>query len=335
MKKFFDKDNFILSGFDKKQRTQSLIVAVLLCVFFLFSALTFLNFLYCFADIVGSIVSGSPDVAIKDALRSLPIFLSFFMSLWTVLLLHGQFRNVDEQRRMKSLLKNSIAIICFAGVTIIYVVAMRVAGKYESFVEGSPSPIYPLDAVIYAVVYLVIGFVSLGYAKGGHEKLPYVVPSRGPIVTKVRPLYCIGMTLWMLISLFSLAAFLLGLFIVDFKHGYAFFSVSLLFVYLVAFVTMAVWELYYNELKPEKRKEFLFPLSIVGLCATGLAMVLYFVSLALNIDGPSNMGFGILPIAFTASVNMATLVVVITPFAACLTAFIKALIYRKEAKKAE
>ena len=330
--KYFDKENFIPSTFDKKQKIQSLIVTVLLGIFFLFSSFTFFNFLYCFADIVGSIVSGSPDVAAKDMLRSLPIFLSFFMSFWTVLLLHAFFRNVSEERRARSQRKNGIALIVFAGVTLVYIFVGRMIGTYETFAEGSPSLIYPLDAIIYALVYLGIGIFTLIYTKSLHEKLPYIVPARGPIVTRARGIYCVGMTLWSLVALFSLSGFLFGLFVIDFKHGYLFFSISLLFVYLVGFMTLLVWEFYYNQIKEEKKKELLLPLSIVGLCASGLAMILYFVSLALNIDGPSNMGFGILPIAFTASVNMATLVVVITPFVACLIAFIKGMVMRKQVK---
>ena len=46
MKKFFDKDNFILSTFDKGQKRQSLIISLALVVFFVFSAFTFMNGMY-------------------------------------------------------------------------------------------------------------------------------------------------------------------------------------------------------------------------------------------------------------------------------------------------
>ena len=103
MKKLFSKDNFVTPTFDKKQYKQSLITNCLLVVFFIISAFTFLNMLYAFVDVIGSIVSGSIDVAIKDLLRSVPIFLCFFMSCWTLLLLHGYYRNASDERRKKSL----------------------------------------------------------------------------------------------------------------------------------------------------------------------------------------------------------------------------------------
>lgn len=330
MKKFFDKENFLFSSFDKKQKQQSLFVAIALMVFFVFAAFSFFNALYCFSDIVGCFVSGSPDVAAKDFLRSLPIFLSAFMSIWTILLLQASFRNIEE-RRLKSYKKNAIALLVFAGVTIVHVLVMRIIGKYSSLVEGSPSPLYPLDSILYSLLFIAIGVFTLIYLNKLQEKLPYVAPSRGPIVTKARGLYCTFVTFWMLIALFTFAAFFLGLFIIDFQHGYQFYSVMLLIAYALSFLFMLVWEFYFNELKEEKKKEFLLPLSIVGLGLSVIVMILYFVSLGLNLDGPANIGFGILPVAFAASVNMATMIVVATPFIVSLVAFIKGLIARKKA----
>ena len=107
----------------------------------------------------------------------------------------------------------------------------------------------------------------------------------------------------------------------DFVHGYQFFSIALLLVF---------WEFFYNNLKEEKRKELLLPISLCGICLSVIVMVLYFVALGMNTDGPSNAGFGVFPVAFTASVNIATLVVVATPLIVSATALIKALMYRRK-----
>ena len=330
MKKFFNKDNFILSSFDKKQKVQSLIVSLALIVLFIFSAYTFFNALYVFADIIGSIVCGSMDMAVRDLTRSLPIFLSCFMSIWGMLLVHGCFRNVSDDNRRKSMRKHAITLLSLAGVNFIYIVVGTIIGKYHSFVEGSPSPLFPLDSILYSLLFVALGVFALVYLNKLEAKLPYVVPSRGPIVTKARGVYCVFVTLWMLISLFSFAGFTMGLFIYDFAHEYVFFGIALLLVYLVNALFIGVWEFYYNELKEEKKKEFLLPLAIAGLVVAVLSLVLYMVALGTNLDAPSNAGFGILPIAFTASVNIATLVVVFTPVIVSVTALIKALIARKK-----
>ena len=178
MKKFFDKENFLFPSFDKEQKKQSLIVAGGLMIFFLFSAFTFFNFMYCFADIIGSIVCSSIDVAIKDLLRSVPIFLSFFMSFWALLLFHAFFRNVDETRRGKSLFKNSICLMAFGGVNFLYILISRFVGKFSSLVEGSPSPLYPLDALLVSLFFIALGVCAFLYSKKFQEKLPYVHPIR-------------------------------------------------------------------------------------------------------------------------------------------------------------
>ena len=60
-----------------------------------------------------------------------------------------------------------------------------------------------------------------------------------------------------------------------------------------------------------------------------VAAIIYFIALKFNLDGPSNVGFGILPIAFSASVNIATLLVVATPLIVSVVALIKGLIRKK------
>ena len=330
MKNLFSKEHFLYPGFEPKQRHQSLFVALLLGIFYIFSAFTFMNMLYCFADCVGSIVSGSADVAMTDFLRSVPMFLSFFMTLWTLLLVHAFFRNVSDERRMHSLKKDAIVVIVFAGVTIGYVLVGLITGRYLSLVEGAPSPLYPLDAILYAVFFLAIGVFALIYSKKLKDKIPYVVPSRGPIVNRGRFGYCLVITLWMLVSLFCFSGFWIGLFIIDFLHGYLAYSIALLLVYLTNACFFIVWEFYYNEVKAESRKVILFPLGIVALVVSVCVAVFYFVALSLNLDGPANVGFGVLPVAFAASVNIATLLVVMTPIIVSIVALFKGLNLRKK-----
>ena len=329
MKKFFSKDNFILSTFDKNQKRQSLVIALALIVFFVFAAYTFLNAMYAFADCIGSIVCGSMDSALRDATRSLPIFLSCFMSIWALLLLHASFRNVSDEKRVKSLKKNAIVLLAFAFVNFVAIIVMLAMGKIHSLVEGSPSPLYPLDSILYSLIFVALGVFTLVYLAKLQEKLPFVLPQRGTIVKKARGLYCTFMSFWMLIALFSFAAFSIGLFITDFGN-YFFYALVLTLVYFTNALFLGFWEFYYNELKDEKKKELLFPLAIVGLVVSILVVILYIVGLATNLDAPSNFGFGTLPVAFAASVNIATLIVVFTPVIVSVAALIKGLLARKQ-----
>ena len=59
------------------------------------------------------------------------------------------------------------------------------------------------------------------------------------------------------------------------------------------------------------------------------------IGLGTNLDAPSNFGFGTLPVAFAASVNIATLIVVATPLIVAVVALIKGLLLRKKATSSE
>ena len=330
MKKFFDKDNFLLSSFDKKTKTQSLIVSLLIILFFIVSSFTFFNAFYGFVDAIGSIVSASADVAIYDLLRSVPLIMSVFMSIWTLLLLHATFRRVNDEKWHKSLFKNAICLLAFAGFNILYVIIGLIVGKYSSIVEGSPSPLYPLDSVLFSLLFIAIGVLVILYIKKFEAKLPYMVPGRSDIVTKARGAYCTFVAFWLLFSLFTFSAGIYSIFIYDFAHGYAFYGIATILIYLLSPIQLAIWEFYYNELKPEKKKEILLPLSICSLAVSVLFIVLYMVSLSTGMDAPSNAGFGMFPVAFAASVNIATLLVVFTPLIVSIVALIKGILLKKK-----
>lgn len=289
-----------------------------------------MNTLYAFVDCAGSIVSGSMDVALIDFLRSIPLFLVFFMSLWTLLLLQASFRKVDDEKWQKSLFKDSICIIAFAVANILYVIIGLIASKYSSIVEGSPTAIYPLDTILYSIAYILIGVFVILYLKKFKDKYPYLLGSRGHIVTKARGAYCTFLTFWLLFALFGFSAALYSLFIYDFAHEYVFFGIAVILCYILSPITIGVWEFYYNELKEEKKKEFLLPLAIVGVCASIVCVALYMISLSIGVDAPSNAGFGMFPIAFAAGVNIATLLALFTPLIVSIVALIKGLLARKK-----
>ena len=326
MKKLFDKSNFTLSSFDKKQKTQSLVVSLLVIASFVMAAFTLFDALYAFSDIVGCFVSSSPDVAIKDILRSIPLFLMLAMAILIVLLFHATFRRTDENKWKKELMGYSIAIIAVASINIIYIFVGLIVGKYYSLVEGAPSPLYPLDSMLYALFGIAIAVANILYVKKYMEKYPYVVPVRSGIVTKVRVVYCFALIVYLLIALFGLSGGLYSIFIYDFIHGYAFYGVGVVLAYLSSPLILCGWEFYYNELKDEKKKELLLPISLVSAGASVAIAALYFISLQTNLFAPSNGGFGMFPVTFSASVNIATVCVVAIPVVFSLVSGVKGLI---------
>ena len=329
MKGLFDRSNYLPSEFERKQRTQSFLLSLLIIVFFAVSSFVFFYTLYSFADIIGSIVSASPDVAIRDLIRNVPQFLLIFMTFWTLLLLHAAFRKV-EGKWEKSVMKDAICIIAFGAVNVLYIIIMRIAGTYLSLVEGSPTALYPLDMMIYSILFIALGVCAILYMKKWQQKWPLVTPSRGPIVKKLRGLYCTFVAFWTLFALYGLSGGTLTIFIYDFGSGHDFYGVMLVLAFLMSAVTIGFWEFGYNELKEEKKKELLLPLASISLALSVVIAALYFLSLGLDLDAPSNAGFGMLPVAFAASVNIATLLAVLTPVIVSVVALVKGLIARKK-----
>ena len=330
MKKLVEKSDFTFNDWNAHQRKQSLVVSVLCIIFFVFSAFTFFNAFYGFVDAIGSIVSGSIDVALRDLFRSIPLFLVCFMSIWGLLMFHASFRKNNDERWHKSLKKDAICLLAFAAFNLGYIIVGRIVGTYSSFVEGSPSAWYPLDTILYSVIFVAIGVFTLLYLTKFEKDHPYEVPARGEFVTKARGLYCTFMAFFLLIALFGFSAGLFSLFIYDFKHGYAFYGIATILVYLLSPVILGCWEFFYNELTEDKKKEKLLPLAIISCSVSVLFVVLYMIALSTNMDAPSNAGFGMFPVAFAASVNIATLIMVFSPLIFSVVALIKGLIARKK-----
>ena len=316
----------VLAGLDGKGKAKAALVSLAVVIFFVLSAFTFMNFLYCLSDCIGSIVCASPDIALRDAIRSCPIFLSFFVSLAGLMTAHTFYRNENADTLKRKAKKHAVIGIALGAVIVVYVIAMLIAGRYLSIVEGAPSPLYPLDAVIYAMCYIAAGICVLVYLK--RSKNGFEGPCRAPVQKRGRGIRSVFRAVWLLIGLYGFCGFFYSFFIVDFKDGYVPYSISMMCVSFVAFASLAVWEFYYNNLTAEKRMKAALPLAIVYLAVSVAAAVFYFIALKNNLDGPSNVGFGLLPIAFSASVNFATLFVVATPIIASVTSLIKGIVRR-------
>ena len=331
MNNIFDRSNFVHSEQGGKQKRQSAFVTLCVIVFFVLSAITFMNFLYCLSDCVGSVVCASPDVAIRDAIRSCPIFLSFFAALSGLMVAHTFYRNESREILAKKARKHAMIGIVIGALIIVYTIVLRITGRYLSLVEGAPSRLYPLDAVIYAVICIGLGVAVLAYVKKDSKTQCFFGPSRAPLQKKGRGVRSVFRAVWLMVGLYGFCGFFYSLFIVDFRHGYLFYTAAMMLTSLVAFMTVAVWELLYNNLTAAARKKYMLPLALVSLAVSVASAVFYFIALKGNLDGPANVGFGLLPIAFSASVNFATLLVVAMPLIVSVTALIKG-IHRKHNK---
>lgn len=329
MKKLFQKDNFYFFSYDKRQKKQAIVVFALLFIFFLAAAFAFVNAFYSFVNSLGSIVCGSIDVAVKDFLRSVPLYLSFFVTFWAFLIVYSYYRNVDEIKRKIKVKKRAIVIIVLGTINILYVLIGLMVGKYLSIVEGSPSPLFPLDSILYTALFIVLAVLVLVYFNKFEKKHPYVVPIKEHLPIKKKSIYYVGLSLWIVVSLYSFSAFWMGIFIIDYIHGYLFFSLSLMLLLLLSWVVFILWGTYFPNLKIEKKKELLLPLGIITFSVSIVVIVLYHIALAMNLDGPTHVGFGVLPATFSASINIETNVITISLLIFSIVTIVKGIKYRK------
>ena len=321
MKTLFDRRS-VLSGLDARQKKQAGAVMLGVAVCFAFSAFTFMDFLYCLSDCIGSVVCGGLDIALRDALRSLPVFLSFFLSLSGLLGAHAFYRNEGGDILRKRAKSCAVFAVVLGAVIAFYVLAMRIAGRYLSLTEGGPSRLYPLDALLYAMLYIACGASVLAHLKRSPD---FAGPCRAPIPRRGKVVRYVFRFLWLLIALYGFCGFFFGLFILDFSAGYVPYTLAFLLVSLVAFLSIAVWELYYNNLTEAARRAVTLPLALVSLAVSLATAATYFFTLKHNLEGPANVGFGVLPVAMSAGVNLATLLVVLTPLIVSVAAIVKGL----------
>ncbi len=325
--KMFDRDNFVCPS--SGSRKAGLVSFACLVFLYVITAFTFMNALYCFSDCVGSTVAGSADIALRDAMRSVPVFLSFGVTLGGLMICQAFFRNESPDILAKKAKKHAVITVAIGAFVILYTVAMRIAGRYLSLTEGAPSPFYPLDAVLYALLFIAGGVCVLLYFKKYAGSKPFNGPSRPLARGKAGFFRNLFVTLWFLFGLYGFCGFFYSIFIVDFSHGYLPYTLASMFASLVTFLSFAVWELFYNALKPEKRGGAMLRVSLVCLGVSVMSAVFYFVALKFNLDGPSNVGFGLLPVAFSASVNFATMISVFTPLIASVAGLLRSLSLKK------
>ena len=311
---------------ENKTNKQAAAVTISVIVLFVISAFTFMNALYCLSDIIGSFVSASADIAIRDILRSVPVFLTFVITLSGLMVAHTFYRN-ESPKILKRNAKFHASVGIIVGIVLIaYVIVNVITGRYLSIVEGAPSPFYPLDACLYALLFIVLGIVVHSYFKKHEESGLYEGPVRAPINKKPGMIKYFFRFFWLMFALYGFCGFFYSFFIVDFKHGYLAYSLAAMLISLVVFLTLAVWELYYNNLEPDKRMAKTLPLALISLCVTIVSAVVYFLALKGNLDGPTNVGFGLLPVAYSSSVNVATFLVMIVPIIVSVVAIIKGVI---------
>lgn len=78
------------------------------------------------------------------------------------------------------------------------------------------------------------------HLKKWEAKHPHLVPSRGLNVIKKRGLYFTFVTCWMFFVLLGFSSGIFSIFIYDFVHGFAFYGIVTILVYLLSPIIVSV-----------------------------------------------------------------------------------------------
>lgn len=292
---------------------------------------------YSVIDAAGSIVSGSSDVAVRDLIRNMPIIISFLISFYAMMAIHALQKGVDEKRRIKSVFKDSVVTLSFSVINIIYILVMLIIKNYDSLIEKCPTYLFPLDTMLFSIVFAVISVVMILKIKKHEKDKSDSLPLRKIALADnkiLRFFYCFGIVIWTLVSLYGLTAGIYSIFIYDFAHEHIFYGVMTILIYLLSPIYLGIWQFYFHALKDEKKASVQLRLSLISLGVSLIVTVLYFVSLSLDLDAPSNAGFGMFPIAFAASTNLGTFLIVFMPGIVSIINVITALIQKAKPKRA-
>lgn len=276
---------------------------VLTVVLFVTGAFAFWQFFYNLANMVGAIVCASPDMALYELKRMLPLFLSAFLLVALGIMVHHAYIAPSVEKRI-AIWRNISLTSGITGVVITGIVVNgRLTGIYVRAVEGGATLLFPLDIAIGGVVFFLLGVLSVryvAYLKEAGSSLPCIRTHCAAVWRVTGRFFCM---IGYIIALCSLAACIYGLRIMDWSHGGIFFNVMLWIEYFTVVLQAVVYRFVFTDKEEALRAGTMKRLGGSFLAVNIVMLVLYLVSLQIYNEAPNLNANGILPIEFTWNVN--------------------------------
>ena len=256
-------------------------------------------------NMIGSVASGSPDMALTEALRMVPLYMAGAALILFLVYTNGAYRAKNEKARIRKWLAGGTVTVILGVITAAYVVIGVVLGEYGELIEGYVSPLYPLDMLLAGVVFIGIGFLSIHYAAVLRRKpsaLPYVT-DKGLFGLRLCTFGCLR-ALGLAMAMIGFAASVWGIFVLDFTHGYLMYSIVLWLNYFTAFAMYFAYKYIFCETKPEIRGTAAVKLGAIFLIVNVVLFALHLVTVQIWNEAPNVAAFGILPADFLSSMNV-------------------------------
>ncbi|GEM_PF-5792844 len=293
---------------------------------FLYVASSFLVFLsiHSLISLFGSLVSGSPERAFIDFRRILPIVL-VTVSTYLMMSVSHNLRVYDSfEQKAKLSRTGGILVLAFAGSALLHPLAGFILQlDFKELVSIGPSIFYPLDIMLLSVLEIVVGICWLVYAKNWKEKEKKAEEERDRIlfstgrlpVEAKRIMYnqtekqTIGphflTVLFVLISMYGFAAACFAPFTLSWtRDNYVFFNLTLMFLFFLPSVYVAVWKFFFLTKTGKKRVSFKIEAGAMGFCFCLISVVFYLAAIKNDPTAAVVSAMSLLPIDFYSGFNI-------------------------------
>ncbi len=329
------KENRAYSTFCRRAKIERNVYFVIATVLFILSSFLTFEFLYEGANILASIISNTPNEAIRQFTRMVPIFVLTIAMVHLNIALRCIYKAHTQQSRFNGLRHNSRVTFCFGAFIVIYVIIGLVSGMYSSAIEGYPSLLYPLDMLFVGCLLMGIKVAECfyeDYIKKHPIELPLYDDKRNPHLRRVDHVFY---SISYIIALISFASNIYSFFVMDFTHGNIFFNVMMILVQLLAWLTPMFYIFVYDEAKPELKNKIQSQYSLIIFAINLLVWILYLIANQLQPHAPNLNAFGLLPIEYTASINAFWIIYLLNNVGGTLSSTLKALVRHLKERKIE
>lgn len=293
-----------------KKRTLALLLESLL---FLFASLTtFYAFYVLMADMQD----------FSHFFKMLPLYLSFASIIYVCFIFHLILHPISYSRLKKTYEINALVLASIALLSAVLFLINVLTGSIHGFIQGVLSPLYPLDFFILDLINIALGvylFVTgrkLREEDAVYEPYPY---------GKLRKVFAsFFRSLFVLIALYLIGAFLWGLGMANYGSAYQGYMIVVYLLMLLPSFFLGFYEWYYRDAKSkltDKKKKLYAWLSFA---ISVFLTILFEIFINLHTDLLIEEATAYFPLDFQGSMALAPFLLTIPSLAASTCAVIHA-----------
>ncbi len=329
MVNFLSKEMRITSQMSKKGRKEFLVLNIITICCFVLAAFGIFQNIYFICNMIGSIVLGAPYQGLEELLRVFPVVTGYFSSIYLFTVLYHLTFPVSKAKRQRLFFVGGIKFICIGGFMLLYFIIGLFTGLYHALIEPSNSILlFPLNSMFLGVVYVVMGILGVIYSKKNSSYETELIVNN--YETHGAKAFARGVLSVLVIigAGFGLAALIYAPWTIDispnidYRNSGVLYAIGLILTLLVPIVYLGMFYFIYLPLKRRNKSEFGFYCSLVTLIVAVVSYAIYIVGLTIYPNAPSTVAYGILPVEFTASVNVYTYIFLLLDIVPPLITFI-------------